>query len=68
MTLSRGFSSGETKFVRRNGLIYRHFKKNAKVSFQLVVPSTLLHSVINLAHESLRVVNHVGRKKSTMFK
>ena len=68
MTMSRGFSIGETKFVRRNGLIYRHFKKNAKVSLQLVVPSTLLHSVINLAHESLRVVNHVGRKKSTMFK
>ena len=68
VTMSRGFSSGETKFIRRNGLIYRHFKKNAKVSLQLVVPSTLLHSVINLAHESLRVVNHVGRKKSTMFK
>ena len=29
MTMSRGFSSGETKFIRRNGLIYRHFKKNA---------------------------------------
>ena len=32
MTKSRGFSSGETKFICRNGLIYRHFKKNAKVS------------------------------------
>ena len=29
VTMSRGFSSGETKFIRRNGLIYRHFKKNA---------------------------------------
>ena len=33
MTMSRGFSSGETKFVRRNSLIYRHFKKNAKVHY-----------------------------------
>ena len=64
MTISRGFSSGETKFIRRNGLIYRHFKKNAKVSLQLVVPSSLTHSVMNLAHESGKVVNHVGRKET----
>ena len=64
MTKSRSFSSGETKFIRRNGLIYRHFKKNAKVSLQLVVPSNLTHSVINLAHESLRVLNHRGRKET----
>ena len=56
--------SGETKFIRRNGLIYRHFKKNAKVSLQLVVPSSLTHSVRNLAHESRKVVNHVGRKET----
>ena len=68
VTMSRGFSSGETRFVRRNGLIYRHLKKDAKVSLQLVVPSTLSHSVINFAHESLRVVNHVGRKETTMYK
>ena len=36
VTKSRSFSSGETKFIRRNGLIYRHFKKNANVSLQLV--------------------------------
>ena len=64
VTMSRGFSSGETKFIRRNGLIYRHFKKNAKVSLQLVIPSSLTHSVINLAHESLRVLNHGGRKET----
>ena len=29
VTKSRSFSSGETKFIRRNGLIYWHFKKNA---------------------------------------
>ena len=63
-TMSRGFSSGETKFIRRNGLIYRHHKKNAKVSLQLVVPSSLTHSVINLAHESRKVVNHRGRKET----
>ena len=64
VTMSRSFSSGETKFIRRNGLIYRHHKKNAKVSLQLVVPSSLTHSVMNLAHESLRVVNHRGRKET----
>ena len=64
VTKSRSFSSGETKFIRRNGLIYRHFKKNAKVSLQLVVPSSLTHSVINLAHESLRVLNQRGRKET----
>ena len=64
VTKSRGFSSGETKFIRRNGLIYRHFKKNVNVSLQLVVPSSLTHSVIYLAHESLRVLNHRGRKET----
>ena len=47
VTKSRSFSSGETKFIRRDGLIYRHFKKNANVLLQLVVPSSLTHSVLN---------------------
>ena len=64
MTMSHGFSSGETKFIRRNGLIYRHFMKNGKVSLQLVIPSSLTHSVINLAHESRKVLNHRGRMKT----
>ena len=64
VTKSRSFSSGETKFIRRNGLIYRHFKKNGKVSLQLVIPSSLTHSVMNLAHESRKVVNHRGRKET----
>ena len=64
VTKSRSFSNGETKFIRRNGLIYRHHKKNAKVSLQLVVPSSLTHSVMNLAHESRKVVNHRGRKET----
>ena len=64
VTKSRSFSSGEAKFIRRNGLIYRHFKKNANVSLQLVVPSSLTHSVMNLAHESRKVVNHRGRKET----
>ena len=64
VTKSRSFSSGETKFIRRNGLIYRHFNKNANVSLQLVVPSSLTHSVMNLAHESRKVVNHRGRKET----
>ena len=61
---SRSFSSGETKFIRRNGLIYRHFEKNGNVSLQLVIPSSLTHSIINLVHESLRVLNHRGRKET----
>ena len=64
VTKSRSFSSGETKYIRRNGLIYRHFKKNANVSLQLVVPSSLTHSVMDLAHESRKVVNHRGRKET----
>ena len=64
VTKSRSFSSGETKFIRKNGLIYRHFKKNANVSLQLVVPSSLTHNVMNLAHESQKVVNHRGRKET----
>ena len=47
VTKSHSFSSGETKFIRMNGLIYRHFMKNGKVSLQLVIPSSLTHSVIN---------------------
>ena len=64
VTKSCSFSSGETKFIRRNGLIYRHLKKNANVSLQLVVPSSLTHSVMNLAHESRKVVSHRGRKET----
>ena len=64
VTKSRSFSSGETKFIRRNGLIYRQFMKNGKVSLQLVIPSSLTHSVMNLAHESRKVVNHRGRKET----
>ena len=64
VTMSRGFSSGETKFIRRNGLIYRQFEKNANVSLQLVVLSRLRHSVLSLAHESRKVVTHVGRKET----
>ena len=64
VTKSRSFSNGETKFIRRNGLIYRHFKKNCKVSLQLVIHSSLTHSVMNLAHESQKVVNHRGRKET----
>ena len=64
VTKSHSYSSGETKYIRRNSFIYRHFKKNAKVSLQLVVPSCLMHSVMNLAHESRKVVNHVGRKET----
>ena len=64
LTICCGFSSGETKFIRIKGLIYRHFKKNAKVSLQLVVPSSMTHRVMILAHELLGVVNHVCRRET----
>ena len=38
ITVSRGLNRGETKFVRKKGLLYRHFTKENKVTLQLVVP------------------------------
>ena len=64
VTMSRGFSSGETKFIRRNGLFYRHLKKNGEVLLQLVIPSSLTDNVMSLAHESRKAVNHRGRKET----
>ena len=48
--------------VNRNDLICRHCKKNAKVSSQYIVPSSLTHSVMKIDHESLRVDHVVMRK------
>ena len=35
--MSRGLNRGETKFVRKKGLLYRQFTKGNKVTLQLVV-------------------------------
>ena len=39
ITVSRGLNRGETKFVRKKGLLYRQFTKGNKVTLQLVAPS-----------------------------
>ena len=38
ITVSRGLNRGETKFVRKKGLLYRQFTKGNKVTLQLVIP------------------------------
>ena len=37
ITVSRGLDRGETKFVRKKGLLYRQFTKGNKVTLQLVI-------------------------------
>ena len=53
ITLSRGLNRGETKFVRKKGLLYRQFTKGNKVTLQLVVPVGFREKVLRLAHETL---------------
>ena len=63
VTVSPGLHRGETKFIRKNGLIYRQFSHQGKVSLQLVVPSCFTEKVLKLAHESL-MAGHLGIKKT----
>ena len=42
ITVSRGLNRGETKFVRKKGLLYRQFTKGIKVTLQLVVPEVFV--------------------------
>ena len=53
ITVSRGLNRGETKFVRKKGLLYRQFTKGNKVTLQLVVPEGFREKVLRLAHETL---------------
>ena len=57
--MSRGLSRGETKFVRKKGLLYRQFTKGNKVTLQLVVPAGFREKVLRLAHETL-LTEHLG--------
>ena len=63
ITVSRGLNRGETKFVRKKGLLYRQFTKGNKVTWQLVVPVGFRDKVLRLAHETL-LAEHLGIKKT----
>ena len=63
ITVSRGLNRGETKFVRKKGLLYRQFTKGNKVTLQLVVPEGFREKVLRLAHGTL-LTEHLGIKKT----
>ena len=63
ITVSRGLNRGETKFVRKKGLLYRQFTKGNKVTLQLVIPGDFCEKVLRLAHETL-LTEHLGIKKT----
>ena len=63
ITVSRGLNRGETKFVRKKGLLYRQFTKGNKVTLQLVVLVGFREKVLRLAHETL-LNEHLGTKKT----
>ena len=60
-TVSRGLNRGETKFLRKKGLLYRQFTKGNKVTLELVVPEGFREKVLRLAHETL-LTKHLGIK------
>ena len=61
--MSRGLNRGETKFVRKKGLLNIQFTKGNKVTLQLVVPVGFREIVLRLAHETL-LTEHLGIKKT----
>ena len=63
ITVSRGLNRGETKFVRKKGLLYRQFTKGNKVTLQLVITGVFGEKVLRLAHETL-LTKHLGIKKT----
>ena len=63
ITVSRGLNRGETKFVRKKGLLYRQFTKGNKVTWQLVLPEGFREKVLRLAHKTL-LTGHLGIKKT----
>ena len=46
ITVSRGLNRGETKFVRKKGLLYSQFTKGNKVTLQLVIPMGFREKVL----------------------
>ena len=63
ISVSRGLNRGETKFVRKKGLLYRQFTKGNKVTLQLVVPEGFREKVLRLAPETF-LTEHLGIKKN----
>ena len=63
ITASRRLNRGETKFVRKKGLLYRQFRKGNDVTLQLVVPEGFREKVLRLAHKIL-LTEHLGIKKT----
>ena len=63
ITVSRGLNRGETKFVRKKGLLYRQFTKGNKVTLRLVIPVGFREKVLRLEHETL-LTEHLGIKKT----
>ena len=61
--MSCGLNRGETKFVRKKGLLYRQFTKGNKVTLQLVVPEGFREKVLRVAHETL-LTEHLCFKKT----
>ena len=62
ITVSRRLNRGETKLMRKKGLLYRQFTMGNKVTLQLVVPEGFREKVLRLAHEPL-LTEHLGIKK-----
>ena len=63
IAVSSGLNRGETKFVRKKGLLYRQFTKGNNVTLQLVVPGGFREKVLRLAHETL-LTEHLGIMKT----
>ena len=62
ITVSRDLDRGETKSVRKKGLLFRQFTKGKKVTLQLVVPEGFREKVLRLAHET-SLTEHLGIKR-----
>ena len=63
ITMSRGLNRGETKFVRKKGLLYSQFTKGNNITLQLVVPEGFPEKVLRLAHETL-LTDNLGIEKT----
>ena len=60
----RGKKKAQVKFVRKNGLIYREYRRDERPCRQLVVPAKYRPTVLKMAHESI-MAGHLGTRKTT---
>ena len=56
---SRGLNRGETRIIKRSGLLYRPFTQGHKTPVQHIAPSSSREKVLKLVHESL-MAGHLG--------